>query len=235
MIKCIIVEDELLAQQVIQNHLQKIDQFELVAVCNNSAEAVEVLKYQEVDLIFLDIQLPGITGMNFLRSLVNPPLVVLTTAYAEYALESYEFNVIDYLLKPISFERFSKTVNKILDNRIYTQAAVEKDPMPADHIFIRCNNKYFKVNFAEIIFVQSMRDYLKIHTAEYKLITHQTMSYFEKTLPANKFIRVHKSFIVAISHIRSIYGNSIETGNATIPIGNSYKDVVMNLVVKKNF
>jgi two-component system LytT family response regulator len=233
MIKCIIVEDELLAQQVIQNHLQKIDQFELVAVCNNASEAIEVLKYQEVDLIFLDIQLPGITGMNFLRSLVNPPLVVLTTAYAEYALESYEFNVIDYLLKPISFERFKKSITKILDNRIYTQAAVEKDVSPSDHIFIRCNNKYFKVNFQEIIFVQSMRDYLKIHTAEYKLITHQTMAYFEKTLPANKFIRVHKSFIVAISHIRSIYGNSIETGGATIPIGNSYKDAVMDLVVKK--
>lgn len=233
MIKCIIVEDELLAQQVIQNHLQKIDQFELVGICNNAAEAMESLKYQEVDLMFLDIQLPGITGLNFLRSLVNPPLVVLTTAYAEYALESYEFNVIDYLLKPISFERFNKAVTKVLDNRIYTQAAVEKDPIPSDHIFVRCNNKYFKVNFAEIIFVQAMRDYLKINTGDYKLITHQTMAYFEKTLPANKFIRVHKSFIVAISHIRSIYGNSIETGTMTIPIGNSYKDAVMDLVVRR--
>ncbi|MBS1598128.1 MAG: response regulator [Bacteroidetes bacterium] len=233
MIKCIIVEDELLAQQVIQSHLKKIDQLDLVAVCKNAAEAMETLKYQEVDLMFLDIQLPGITGMHFLRSLVNPPLVVLTTAYADYALESYEFNVIDYLLKPISFERFNKAIHKILDNRIYTQAAVEKDAGPTDHIFVRCNNKYFKVNFAEIIFVQSMRDYLKIHTSEYKLITHQTMAYFEKTLPANKFIRVHKSFIVAISHIRSIYGNSIETGNATIPIGNSYKDTVMDMVVRR--
>ena len=141
--------------------------------------------------------------------------------------------MIDYLLKPISFERFNKAVNKILDNRIYTQAAVEKDPIPSDHIFVRCNNKYFKVNFSEIIFVQSMRDYLKINTGDYKLITHQTMAYFEKTLPANKFIRVHKSFIVAIAHIRSIYGNSIEIGTATIPIGNSYKDAVMDLVVRR--
>src|SRR5882724_3366470 len=155
MIKCIIVEDELLAQQVIQNHLQKIDQFELVAVCNNSAEAVEVLKYQEVDLIFLDIQLPGITGMNFLRSLVNPPLVVLTTAYAEYALESYEFNVIDYLLKPISYERFAKAVNKIVDGRLFSQPGKEGEPTrdmegrplpgtatipPGDHIFIKSNS-----------------------------------------------------------------------------------------------
>ena len=233
MIKCMIVEDELLAQQVIQSHLKKINQFELVAICSNANEAVEVLKSQEVDLIFLDIQLPGVTGMHFLRTLVNPPLVVLTTAYSEYALESYEFNVIDYLLKPISFERFNKAVTKILDNRIFTAAAVEKETQPSDHIFVRCNNKYFKVNFSEIVFVQAMRDYLKIHTADYKLITHQTMAYFEKTLPTNKFIRVHKSFIVAITHIRSIYGNSIETGGATIPIGNSYKDAVMNLVVKK--
>jgi len=233
MIKCIIIEDELLAQQVIQNHLRKIEQFELVAVCNNANEAIEILKYQEVDLIFLDIQLPGITGMNFLRSLVNPPLVVLTTAYAEYALESYEFNVIDYLLKPISFERFQKAVNKIRDNRLYTQAAVEKDTTPSDHIFVRCNNKYFKVNFSEIVFVQAMRDYLKINTADYKLITHQTMAYFEKTLPRTKFIRVHKSFIVAVDHIRSIYGNTIETGGATIPIGNSYKEAVMDFVVRK--
>ena len=123
MIKCIIVEDEVLAQNVIQSHLQKVDRFELVGVCNNAMEAKEVLNKQEVDLIFLDIQLPGMTGLNFLRSLANPPLVVLTTAYAEYALESYEFNVIDYLLKPISFERFSKTVNKIVDGRLFTQPA----------------------------------------------------------------------------------------------------------------
>jgi len=233
MIKCIIVEDEVLAQQVIQSHLQKIDQFELVAVCKNAAEALRVLKSQEVDLIFLDIQLPGVTGLNFLRSLVNPPLVVLTTAYGEYALESYEFNVIDYLLKPISFERFRKAVNKVVEGRLFTQSAAEKDNKQTDHIFIKSNNKFFKVNFTEIIFVQSMKDYLKIHTSEYKLVTHQTMSYFETILPPNQFIRVHKSFIVAIAHIKSIYGNSIETGSATIPIGNSYKDTVMNLVVKK--
>src|SRR5215470_674079 len=118
MIKCIIVEDELLAQQVIQNHLKKFDRFELVAICNNAADALLVLKTKDVDLIFLDIQLPGIKGFQFLRSLVDPPLVILTTAYGEYALESYEFNVIDYLLKPISLERFAKAVNKVTDSRL---------------------------------------------------------------------------------------------------------------------
>ncbi len=232
MIRCIIVDDELLAQQVIQNHLRKIDGFEIVAVCSNAAETLRALKNLDADLIFLDIQLPGVSGLNFLRSLVNPPLVVLTTAYAEYALESYEFNVIDYLLKPISFERFKKAVDKIVEGRLYATISEKEEPHP-DHTFVKCNNKFFKVNFSEIIFVQSMKDYLKIHTTEYKLVTHQTMSYFESILPANQFIRVHKSFIVAIAHIKSIYGNAIETGTITIPIGNSYKEIVMNLVTKK--
>src|SRR5882757_6274507 len=139
----------MLAQDVLQSHLQKTDRLELVAICNNALEAREVLNRQNVDLIFLDIQLPGMTGLNFLRSLPTPPLVVLTTAYAEYALESYEFNVIDYLLKPISFERFSKAVNKLLDGRLYSLAGKEPPP-PGDHIFIKSNSKFFRVNFSEI-------------------------------------------------------------------------------------
>lgn len=234
MIKCIIVEDEALAQHVIQSHLQKTDQFELVATCNNALEATEVLTNHEVDLIFLDIQLPGMTGLNFLRSLPNPPLVVLTTAYAEYALESYEFNVIDYLLKPISFERFSKAISKIVEGRLFTQVIKEKDNIAPDHIFIRSNNKFFKVNFTEIIYIEGMKDYLKIHTTEYKLVTHQTMNDMEKILPAKQFIRIHKSYIVAVAYIRSIYGNSVEMQKATIPIGNNYKDKMMNFISRKS-
>jgi len=233
LIKCIIVEDETLAQNVIQSHLQKIDRFELVAICNNALEAREVLNKQEIDLIFLDIQLPGMTGLNFLRSLTNPPLVVLTTAYGEYAVESYEFNVIDYLLKPVSFERFSKTINKISDGRLFTQGAKEKDNLSGDHIFVKSNSKFFKVNFSEIIYIEGMKDYLKIHTAEYKLVTHQTMNDMEKILPVKQFIRVHKSYIIAVAHIKSIYGNSIEMEKETIPIGVNYKDKVMYLISKK--
>jgi DNA-binding LytR/AlgR family response regulator len=233
MIKCIVVEDERLAQQVIQNHLQKIPEFQLVAVCNNSSEAAIALKNFDVDLIFLDIQLPGITGLNFLRSLSNPPLVILTTAYAEYAVESYEFSVIDYLLKPISFERFNKAINKILDGRLYTQNNLEKNNTHAGHIFIKSSNKFFKINFSEIIFIEAMKDYLKIHTSEYNLVTLQTMSEMEKLLPAKQFLRVHKSFIVAIAHIKTVYGGSIELEKATIPIGSSYKNNVMNLITGK--
>jgi DNA-binding LytR/AlgR family response regulator len=233
LIKCIIVEDEALAQNVLQSHLEKIDRLELVAVCNNALEAKEVLNKQEVDLMFLDIQLPGMTGLNFLKTLSAPPLVVLTTAYSEYAVESYEFNIIDYLLKPVSFERFCKAINKIVDGRLFTQVTNEKESLPADHIFVKSNSKFFKVNFTEIIFIEGMKDYLKIHCRDYKLVTLQTMNEMEKILPARQFIRVHKSYIVAVTHIKSIYGNSIEMENETIPIGINYKEKVMHLISKK--
>src|SRR6478735_3528568 len=152
-------------------------------MCSNALEARDVLNSQDVDLMFLDIQLPGMTGLHFLRTLQTPPLVVLTTAYAEYAVESYEFNVIDYLLKPISFERFSKAVDKIVDGRLFSVPLKEKSNIEADHIFIKSNSKFFKVNFSEIIYVEGMKDYLKIHTKEYNLITHQTMNDMEKILP----------------------------------------------------
>jgi DNA-binding LytR/AlgR family response regulator len=232
-IKCIIVEDETLAQQVLQNHLQKTGRFELVAMCSNALEARTVLNSQDIDLMFLDIQLPGMTGLHFLRTLQNPPLVVLTTAYSEYAVESYEFSIVDYLLKPISFERFCKAVDKVVDGRLLTQVAKEKNTSSADHIFVKSNSKFIKVNFSEMIYIEGMKDYLKIHTSEYKLITLQTMNDMEKMLSPRQFLRVHKSYIVAIAHIKSIYGNSIELENGTLPIGISYKEKVMELVNKQ--
>ena len=234
MIRCIIVEDEVLAQQVLQSHLQKLKRLELVAICNNALEAKDVLNKQDVDLMFLDIQLPGMNGLNFLRSLLEPPLVVLTTAYSEYAVESYEFNIIDYLLKPVSFERFCKAIDKIVDGRLFTREAKEKNSLPADHIFVKSNSKFFKVNFSEIIYIEGMKDYIKIHTIEYKLVTLQTMSEMEKILPPHQFVRVHKSYIIAVAYIKSIYGNSIEMENETIPIGLNYKDKVTHLINKKN-
>jgi len=233
LIRCIIVEDETLAQDVIKSHLQHFDRLELVGICRNAPEALEALKKKEVDVMFLDIHLPGMTGLHFLHSLAEPPLVVLTTAHAEYALASYEFSVIDYLLKPISLERFSRAVNKIVDGRLFSPAAKEKDRPAGDHIFIKSNSKFFKVNLPEIVYVQGMKDYLKIHTPEYTLVTHQTMNELEKILPARQFIRVHKSYIVAITHIRAIYGNSVELEKTTIPIGLNYKENVMELIGKR--
>ena len=234
MLKCIIVEDEVLAQDVLKSHLARLGTLELAGVYRNALEAEAALSSREIDILFLDIRLPGMTGLQFLSGLKESPLVVLTTAYAEYALESYDFNVIDYLLKPISFERFSRAVGKILDNRLYSPAAKEADPFSEDHIYIRSNSKFFRVNFSEILYIQGSRDYLKIHTPDYSLITHQTMNDLEKSLPSRQFIRVHKSYIVALRHIRSIYGNTIELGKTTIPIGVSYKDSVMNLIGRKS-
>jgi len=261
LLKCIIVEDETLAQDVIRNHLARIGGLELLGAFRTAPEALPLLESGEVDILFLDIRLPGMSGLHFLRTLPDPPLVVLTTAYAEYALESYEFNVIDYLLKPISFERFSKAVNKILDGRLYPapgglpaggQPSVAADlstalasdpsippagdtsvPPAGDHIFIKSNSKFFRVDFQEILYVQGMKDYLKIHTPEFTLVTHQTMNELEKLLPSRLFIRVHRSYLVAVRQIRSIYGNTIELGKVEIPIGVNYKDAVMELVGRK--
>ncbi|MES2893233.1 MAG: LytTR family DNA-binding domain-containing protein [Bacteroidota bacterium] len=233
MIRCMIVEDELLASQVIESHLQKVAGFQLVGSCQNAREATALLNEQQVDLVFLDIQLPGMTGLNFLRSLADPPLVVFTTAYAEYALEGYEFNVIDYLLKPISFERFTKTITKIVDGRLFSQAPASNKEAP-DHMFIKSSNKFFKVKFAEILFIEGMRDYLKIHTTEYQLVTHQTMNEMEKILADQQFIRVHKSYLVALRFVQSVQANFITVGKHSIPVGSTYKEKLMNIIVKKN-
>ena len=234
MIRCIIIEDERLAQDVIKNHLQKVaDRFNLVGCYRNAPEAKEALEKEEVDLIFLDIQLPGMTGLNFLRSLSSPPLVVFTTAYPEYALESYEFNVIGYLLKPVSFERFSKTIDKIMDGKIFKVPASEIKSFNREHIFIRSNSKFFRISFSDIIYIEGMKDYIKIHTTEHVIITHQTMGEIENILPAGQFIRIHKSYIVAFARINSVFGNSVEMEKALLPIGLNYKDKIMNLIAGK--
>lgn len=235
MIKCIIIEDERLAQDVIKNHLQRSGRFNLAGTYRNAPEAKEALEKEAVDLIFLDIQLPGMTGLNFLRSLSNPPLVVFTTSYPEYALESYEFNVIDYLLKPVSYERFSKTIDKIIDGKIFKTPYGEIKPAYRDHIFIRSDGKFFRISFSDIIYIEGMKDYLKIHTPDHVIITHQTMGDMENILPTNQFIRIHKSYIVAIAHIKAVFGNSVDMAKAQLPIGLNYKERIMSFVTGKSF
>lgn len=233
MIKCIIVEDERLAQDVIKNHLQRSGRFNLVGTYRNAPEAREALEKEEVDLIFLDIQLPGMTGLHFLRSLSNPPLVVFITSYPEYALESYEFNVIDYLLKPVSYERFSKTIDKIIDGKIFKTSANDIKPFHHEHLFIRSNSKFFRISFSDIIYIEGMKDYLKIHTADHVIITHQTMGEMENILPSGQFIRIHKSYIIAIAHIKAVFGNSVDMGKELLPIGLFYKDRIMSFIAGK--
>jgi DNA-binding LytR/AlgR family response regulator len=235
LIRCIIIEDERLAQDVIKNHLQRSGRFDLLGTYRNAPEAKEALERDAVDLIFLDIQLPGMTGLNFLRSLSNPPLVVFTTSYPEYALESYEFNVIDYLLKPVSYERFSKTIDKIIDGKIFKTPNTEIKTANRDHIFIRAEGKFFRISFSDIIFIEGMKDYLKIHTTEHVIVTHQTMTDMENILPGHHFIRIHKSYIVSIAHIKAVFGNSVDMGQTQLPIGLNYKEKIMSFVTGKSF
>jgi len=234
LIKCIIIEDEPLAQDVIKSHLERSGRLLLKGVYRNALEAKEALEKEEVDLIFLDIQLPGMTGLEFLRSLHNPPLVVFTTSYPEYALESYEFNVIDYLLKPVSYERFSKTINKIIDGNIFKTSVYPLKPVFRDHIFIRSNSKFFRIGFSEILYIEGMKDYLKIHTLEHVIVTHQTMAEMEGILPPDQFIRIHKSYIVAVAHIKAVFGNSVDMDRILLPIGLNYKERIMNFVAGKS-
>jgi DNA-binding LytR/AlgR family response regulator len=235
LIRCIIIEDERLAQDVIKNHLERSGRFDLLGTYRNAPEAKEALERETVDLIFLDIQLPGMTGLNFLRSLSNPPLVVFTTSYPEYALESYEFNVIDYLLKPVSYERFSKTIDKIIDGKIFKTPNLEIKSVNRDHIFIRSDGKFFRISFSDIIYIEGMKDYLKIHTTEHVVVTHQTMIDMENILPGGNFIRIHKSYIVAAARIKAVFGNSVDMGKTHLPIGLNYKEKIMSFVTGKSF
>ena len=235
MIRCIIIEDERLAQDVIKSHVERSGRFNLLGTYRNAPEAKEALERETVDLIFLDIQLPGMTGLNFLRSLSNPPLVVFTTSYPEYALESYEFNVIDYLLKPVSYERFSKTIDKIIDGKIFKASLAEIKPVSRDHIFIRSEGKFFRISFSDIIYIEGMKDYLKIHTPDHFIITHQTMVDMENILPGKNFMRIHKSYIVAVAHIKAVFGNSVDMGKTELPIGLNYKERIMSFVTGKSF
>jgi DNA-binding LytR/AlgR family response regulator len=234
LIKCIIIEDEPLAQDVIRNHLDKSGRFDLRGVYRNAPQAKEALEKEEVELIFLDIQLPGMTGLEFLRSLKNPPLVVFTTSYPEYALESYEFNVIDYLLKPVSYDRFSRTISKIIDGNIFKTPEDSLKPVYRDHIFIRSDNKFFRISFSEILYIEGMKDYLKIHTKAHIIITHQTLVEMENILPPDQFIRIHKSYIVAVTHIKAVFGNSVDMDRILLPIGLNYKEKIMLMVGGKS-
>lgn len=229
MLKCIIVDDEPLAQEVLENYVQRLGgEMKLMKKCSNALDAFESLHNERIDLLFLDIQMPVIDGLSFLKSLKNPPAVILTTAYPNHALEGFELDVVDYLLKPISFERFLKAVNKVIEQR----KALINGEANADYMFVKVDSKLVKVNYADIIYIEGMKDYLKIFVKERPLVVHQTMKKIEDLLPKNKFIRVHKSYIISIGAVNSIVGNFIEINGKEIPIGANYKEHLLNMVSK---
>lgn len=235
--RVIIVDDEPLAQDILETFVEKIPSLELVKKCNNAIEAFEVLKHEEIDLMFLDIQMPQLTGIEFLKSLKNPPMVIFTTAYDHYALEGYELNVIDYLLKPISLERFMKAVNKAQNQYELLKgdaapAVAIADADPNDFIFVKADKKLVKVKYSEIKYIEGLKDYVIIRTDTGRVITLQTMKSLEEKLPMNLFKRIHRSYIVALDKIEAIVGNMVEIDKKHLPIGKNYRDELLDIINK---
>lgn len=226
-IKCIIVEDEPLAVDILKDFITEVPFLDLIAVCNDAFAAMQVLKDYEVELIFLDIHLPKLKGLDFLGTLKNPPQVIVTTAYNNFAVKSYEYNVLDYLVKPIEFSRFMIAVNKVIEHRNYKKEGVPASSVsePSD-LYFTVNKKKARVPIDSILYIESQKESVKIVTTEKTIVTRYLMSGLEKELPSEKFIRIHRSFIVAKSKIDFIDANDVEIAGKEIPIGRNYKDFV---------
>ena len=227
-ITCLIVEDEPLARNLLTDYVRKVPSLELVDVCSSPLAAIEVLKQKKVDLLFLDIQMPEITGITLLKVLQKKPLVILTTAYSEYALESYDFDVVDYLLKPITLERFLRAVDKATQRlEASSSEGTSKEKLPSNEsqefIFVKDGTKLVKIRYADILYVEGLKDYVTIHTRQQKITSLQRLKVLEDTLPSNKFIRVHNSYIIALDAIEVIHKGDVQIGSAMIPISDSYK------------
>ncbi len=227
-IRCIIVDDEPLARDGMELLVEEVGFLQLVATCSNALEANAILAKEQVDLIFLDIQMPKVRGIDFLKSLDVKPLVIITTAYANYALEGFELNVLDYLVKPITPERFLKSVNRAQELMASKQTSVQGNPV--DYFFIRANNGYEKILYQEILFVEATQNYSTIHTIRAKFMTLTTLRTLEEQLPAGKFLRIQKSYIVAIDKIQSFTGTEITLGQIKLPVSKNYKDELMKII-----
>jgi len=229
-LKTIIVEDEPLAREGLLSYLAQIDFIQVKAVCEDALQANQVLASQEIDLMFLDIQMPRLTGIEFLKSLKQRPMVVMTTAYPNFALQGFELDVLDYLIKPFPFERLLKSVNKARDfylmkNRPEAQAS--------DFFFVKCEHRYEKILFKEVTFVEGMENYVVIHTPSQKFVTLMRMKNVEELLPSSNFIRIHKSYIVAMSAITSIDGSDLIVAGKHLPMSREKKPEILELLLKE--
>jgi DNA-binding LytR/AlgR family response regulator len=224
-IKCMIVDDEPLARDVLKNHIAATPGLVLLKSCMNATEAYEGLHQFEVDLIFLDIQMPVITGIDFLRSLRNPPLVIFTTAYHNYAVEGFELNSVDYLLKPITYDRFYQAIEKARERSEWK--ATKKPQSVVDYIFIKHDSKLQKIMLQQILYIEAEKDFSTIFYDDKKLLAGMHLKMIEAMLPPDQFLRVHRSYIINLSKISSITGNMLELNRKEIPIGANYKDELM--------
>lgn len=227
-LKCLIIDDEPLAQNVIENYLKNVTYIDLIAKCDNALSALTYIKKQKIDLIFLDISMPFISGIDFIKTLQNPPAIILTTAHKEFAVESYELNVLDYLLKPISFERFLKAINKLENVGSKVIQPVIDDSGSDTFIYVKSEKKNVKILLREILFIESLKDYIKIQTTTKTIITQVPISAIEQRLPES-FLRIHRSFIVARDKITAYTQHDFEIGKYQIPIGRNYKAAVSKM------
>lgn len=233
MIKTIIVDDEPLALDILEAFVSKMPNLQLVAKCENAFEANEVLQNQKVDLMFLNIQMPQLNGVDFVKSLANPPCVVFTTAYPEFAVEGFELNAVDYLVKPVSMERFMKAVNKVAE-KVAAKQEVEEPASTDQFFFVKADKKLVKINFDDIVYIEGLKDYVIIKNETNRVITLQTMKSLEDKLPPQTFRRIHRSFIVNMNKIQALDGSVVEVmekGQVKhLPIGKNYRDELLELI-----
>ncbi|MBB5638353.1 DNA-binding LytR/AlgR family response regulator [Pedobacter cryoconitis] len=235
-INCIIADDEPLARNVIKNHISRLERLQVVAICTNGAEAFRAMKEIYADLIFLDIQMPQVSGLDLLRTVTKRPAVIITTAYKEFALDGFDLNVLDYLVKPISFERFLQAIDKY-ENSInpglsdYPRTLTDTNLVSSEpFIYVKTEKKRVKIELQEILYLEGIKDHIRINTLNHGIVTYQSLNYFEERLPDNLFLRIHRSLIVGINHINSFSASKIEIGEASFPIGRTYlKKVAVRL------
>jgi DNA-binding LytR/AlgR family response regulator len=233
-LKCLVVDDEPLARECITNYIKDVNFLELAGTCNNPVELTAAMGEQEVDLIFLDIQMPIINGIDFLRMTSKLPIVIITTAYPSYALEGFQLDVLDYLVKPITFTRFFKAVTKARDyQQLLGKPNTMESQSEADYFFIKCDYKYEKIYFRDILYIEAMHNYVTIYTQKGKHMTLLYLKNIEEKLDKQLFVRVHKSYLVSISRIESIENNEIVIGPFRVPISRNYRDEVIERVVNK--
>lgn len=232
-LNCIIVDDEPLARKGLEEYVKEVEFLNLVARCESPVKAASYLEQGLVDLMFLDIQMPKLSGIEFLKTLPHPPMVIFTTAFQEYALEGYSLDVMDYLVKPIPFDRFLKAVSKARDFYML-QHRTDRSQDQSDFFFVKCDSKFERVRYDDVLYVEALQNYVIIHTSGRKMIAYMTMSGLESQLPLDRFIRVHKSYLVALASINSIDGNDILIRGTRIPISRNLKEEVMNRILGNN-
>jgi DNA-binding LytR/AlgR family response regulator len=227
MIRCLLVDDEPLALDLLEDNVRRVPALEVVKCCRNAFEAMDVLQREQIDLVFLDIQMPGLTGIQFLQGLRKPPMIILVTAYDKFALEGFNLDVVDYLVKPVATERFLKATNKAMELfNLKNQPASAAPAAEAEYLFVNADYNLVKIVIADITHVEGLKDYIKIHlsTAPRPVITRMSLKGIEEKLPPKKFIRVHKSFIVSMDKMLSIRNNRIKLENAEVPVSEFYRD-----------